>query len=135
MLFRSSDRNLVQIVTIHAAKGLEYPIVFCPTLWDDFLATDRNPGEAVEYHGAGQGFVLDYRTDKPSRDAAAKLRRQENYAERLRLLYVALTRAVHRCYLVVGAYQSHAKVTSSGRTALQWLVSAEEDLEIGRAHV
>ncbi len=29
-----SDRNLVKIVTIHKAKGLEFPIVFCPFLWD-----------------------------------------------------------------------------------------------------
>ena len=29
-----SDRNLVQIVTIHKSKGLEYGIVFCPFLWD-----------------------------------------------------------------------------------------------------
>ena len=29
-----SDRNLVQIVTIHKAKGLEFGIVFCPFLWD-----------------------------------------------------------------------------------------------------
>ena len=28
-----SDRNLVQIVTIHKSKGLEYPVVFCPFLW------------------------------------------------------------------------------------------------------
>ena len=29
-----SDRNLVQVVTIHKSKGLEYPLVFCPLLWD-----------------------------------------------------------------------------------------------------
>ena len=29
-----SDRDLVQVVTIHKSKGLEYGIVFCPMLWD-----------------------------------------------------------------------------------------------------
>ncbi|MDP2196080.1 MAG: UvrD-helicase domain-containing protein [Rhodocyclaceae bacterium] len=29
-----SDAQLVRIVTIHAAKGLQYPIVYCPFLWD-----------------------------------------------------------------------------------------------------
>ena len=28
-----SDRHLVQIVTVHKSKGLEYPFVFCPLLW------------------------------------------------------------------------------------------------------
>src|SRR5262249_51532903 len=32
-----SDAELVQIVTVHKAKGLEYPIVFCPFLWDGRL--------------------------------------------------------------------------------------------------
>jgi len=31
-----SDRNLVQIVTIHRSKGLEYGVVFCPFLWDGY---------------------------------------------------------------------------------------------------
>ena len=42
-----SDRNLVQIVTIHKAKGLEYPIVFCPFLWDG------HPGPAGDLDRAG----------------------------------------------------------------------------------
>src|SRR5262249_12428626 len=31
-----SDAGLVQIVTVHKAKGLQYPIVFCPFLWDAY---------------------------------------------------------------------------------------------------
>ena len=30
-----SDADAVKIVTMHRAKGLEYPIVFCPYLWQD----------------------------------------------------------------------------------------------------
>ncbi len=30
-----SDLEAVQIVTIHKSKGLEYPIVFCPFLWNN----------------------------------------------------------------------------------------------------
>ena len=42
-----SDRNLVQVVTIHKSKGLEYPLVFCPLLWDGHARGDsqrRRPG-------------------------------------------------------------------------------------------
>ena len=45
-----SDRNLVQIVTIHKSKGLEYPLVFCPLLWDGHIGAARSGGEGVEYH-------------------------------------------------------------------------------------
>ena len=34
LLRLESDAERVQIVTIHTSKGLEYPLVFCPFLWD-----------------------------------------------------------------------------------------------------
>ena len=93
-----SDRDLVQVVTIHKSKGLEYPLVFCPMLWDGQPLRARS-GEGLEYHDADA--VIDFRTrDKERR---APLREQialESAAETMRLIYVALTRAVHRCYLV-----------------------------------
>ncbi|MEZ5448395.1 MAG: hypothetical protein R3E89_05075 [Thiolinea sp.] len=30
-----SDEHLVQIVTIHKSKGLQYPLVYCPFLWNE----------------------------------------------------------------------------------------------------
>ena len=30
-----SDADAVTVVTIHKSKGLEYPIVYCPFLWED----------------------------------------------------------------------------------------------------
>src|SRR5574337_913993 len=56
-----SDRNLVQIVTIHRAKGLEYDIVFCPYLWDGHPRSEAN-GEALDYHDGGRP-VLDFRPE------------------------------------------------------------------------
>ncbi len=59
-----SDANLVQVITLHKAKGLQYPLVFLP-------------------------FVSNYRAEKTDsgKDDALRL------AEDIRLLYVALTRA------------------------------------------
>jgi exodeoxyribonuclease V beta subunit len=37
LLRLESDAERVQIVTIHTSKGLEYPLVFCPYLWDGAL--------------------------------------------------------------------------------------------------
>jgi exodeoxyribonuclease V beta subunit len=121
-----SDQNLVQIVTIHKSKGLEYPIVFCPFLWDG--SAGGKPGEAIprEYHDDAGQPVIDYRD--LADDKAIKRRMQlERDAERLRLIYVALTRAVHRCYLVVGSYstKSFGRPSSTECTGnpLNWLVA------------
>jgi exodeoxyribonuclease V beta subunit len=53
----------------------------------------------------------------------------ETAAETLRLIYVALTRAVHRCYLVVGSYNNKAFNTTSdveaNRSLLNWLAAGQ----------
>ncbi|UUX94246.1 exodeoxyribonuclease V subunit beta [Aquabacterium sp. J223] len=125
-----SDRHLVQIVTIHRSKGLEYPLVFCPFLFDgDTGARRAASGEAVEWHDDDGRLVLDLRGDLPKPDADARAGRiaAEAMAEHLRLLYVALTRAVHRCHVVVGRYgRRSGRGTSVGegdRSPLHWLVA------------
>ena len=121
-----SDRNLVQIVTVHKAKGLEYPVVFCPFLWDGHPGGSPSTLEGREYHGTDGLPVLDYSQDGD--DAAIKAQvGLERTAENLRLVYVALTRAVQRCYVVVGTYTntvgSNVCTTQSSRSRLNWLVA------------
>ncbi|MCF6435183.1 exodeoxyribonuclease V subunit beta [Pseudoalteromonas sp. MMG022] len=81
-----SDADLVKIVTMHASKGLEYPIVYMP-----FASSYRETSDAI-YHQDGQ---LIYSMDATEDEQA--LAQQERLAEDIRLLYVALTRAVHFC--------------------------------------
>ncbi|UPW19039.1 exodeoxyribonuclease V subunit beta [Agarivorans sp. TSD2052] len=85
-----SDANLVQIVTIHKSKGLEYPIVMLP-----FILGFREASEAL-YH-QDERFIYDLDGGEQAMEAAC----QERLAEDLRLLYVAVTRAVYCCYLGV----------------------------------
>ncbi|EMP6170940.1 TPA: exodeoxyribonuclease V subunit beta [Citrobacter amalonaticus] len=85
-----SDSHLVQIVTIHKSKGLEYPLVWLPFITnfrvqDQAFYHDRNSFEAV--------------LDLSEADESVALAEAERLAEDLRLLYVALTRSVWHCSL------------------------------------
>lgn len=125
-----SDRNLVQIVTIHKAKGLEYPVVFCPFLWDGWYRELQDGLDGVVYHDDAGQTVIDFRKglDDAFDEADVKRRRRlDTAAEHLRLIYVALTRAVHRCVLVAGSYTTKTgggtSTSESARSLLNWLVA------------
>ena len=123
-----SDRNLVQIVTIHKSKGLEYPVVFCPFLWK---GPTRPPGIALDglrYHDPNGVGVIDFRLEGDPDFDPASIKAQiklEEAAESLRLMYVALTRAIHRCVVVTGGYLSAGSPKESQRSLLHWLVAGE----------
>jgi len=108
------DDRAVQLITIHRSKGLEYPVVYCPYLWDGaglFSSEEEN----LLFHDPDDGnrLKIDVRRKPRSRkekdaDPHIALARHEKAAENLRLLYVALTRARHRCVVVWGGfYGSH----------------------------
>lgn len=93
---RSSDDDAVRIMTVFVSKGLEFPIVFVPTLWRR-NADRARPGERIALYHDGDAMVLDLDHANPEvRDRV----RQEKLEEDLRLIYVAVTRAVNRTYLV-----------------------------------
>jgi exodeoxyribonuclease V beta subunit len=94
-----SDADAVKITTMHKSKGLEYPVVYCPYLWHGMLL-HQSDEQAPKLHLAGGELVLDI--GSPERAANIERARFEVFAENLRLLYVALTRARHRCTVVWG---------------------------------
>ncbi|WP_295447591.1 exodeoxyribonuclease V subunit beta [uncultured Thiodictyon sp.] len=96
LLRLESDENLVQIVTFHKSKGLEYPVVFLPLPWSK--GRDPSSREPVAFHDrATLAACLDL--GSPDQAAHRGLEAEEDLAERLRLLYVAVTRARHRCVI------------------------------------
>jgi exodeoxyribonuclease V beta subunit len=121
-----SDEYLVQIVTIHTCKGLEYPIVFCPFLCDGGTPSGRHGVAGYEYHDPSLLPVIDFNRYEDGDPALTAIKAQihrEQAAETVRLMYVALTRAVHRCYLVVGPYQTQRPKDECARSMLNWLVA------------
>jgi exodeoxyribonuclease V beta subunit len=123
-----SERNLVQIVTIHRAKGLEYPIVFCPFLWDGTPGRPNRLSYGSEHRDDTGTLVMDFRHLSKEDEIRFKSENAaDRLAERLRMTYVALTRAKHRCYVVVGSYSMKSgkgvNKTESCRAALPWLAA------------
>ncbi|MFM8330401.1 MAG: exodeoxyribonuclease V subunit beta [Candidatus Methylumidiphilus sp.] len=100
LLRLESDAALVKVVTIHKAKGLEYPLVFLP-----FICSYREvktTGAYYRFHDAAGQLLLDLGKAEASRQHADLERLQED----LRLLYVALTRPRHACWLGVAPVKS-----------------------------
>ncbi|MGK8556913.1 UvrD-helicase domain-containing protein [Nocardia gipuzkoensis] len=90
------DAAAVQIATVHASKGLEFPVVYLPFAWD----SAKNPYPAtLLFHDDEGARVLDVGGPEAPGYAERKARSEsEEAGEELRLLYVALTRAM--CQIV-----------------------------------
>lgn len=118
-----SDEALVKIVTIHASKGLEYPVVFVPFLWAcrprDFRLKRH---DSVAFHDQHGQACLDLGSERFEQHLL--LAESERLAEDVRLAYVALTRARAKIYLAWGVAQDQYAYTS--RTALAWLLHSQQ---------
>jgi exodeoxyribonuclease V beta subunit len=106
-----SDEDAVRIVTIHKSKGLEYGITFCPFVRKEPWS---GPKEFLKFHEDDK-LVLDLEETPEHK----KIRNREELAEIVRQLYVGLTRAKHRSYLVWQERKNKSK------SALAWLLSKE----------
>ncbi|MEM9189783.1 MAG: exodeoxyribonuclease V subunit beta [Myxococcota bacterium] len=97
-----SDAHAVQLTTVHKSKGLQYPIVFCPFLFDGSLLRGRDAQE-VRYHDPEDDYRL--KLDLGKNPIAVDRAELEALSENLRLLYVAMTRAQHACIVFWGAFR------------------------------
>ncbi len=93
-----TDDDAVRIMTIFTSKGLEFPIVFAPTL---FMMKSSQRGGVYEYHDAQRDLCITRKTDNDPQSKEAKdWEKEEMQREHVRQIYVALTRAVHRTVVV-----------------------------------
>lgn len=126
-----TDEPAIQLLTIHASKGLEYPVVFCPFLWHVSSPRSAKQNMKVATLRQSDGWLLDARENDPdaNRDKAIIQEREEEY----RKLYVALTRARHRLYLGLAdiADSKGGHQNGSARSALMTLPHLPEVLASG----
>ena len=82
-----TDARAVQFVTIHASKGLQYPVVHLPLMFDRWVPDETTP----LFHDEAGRRALDVGGAPGTANVEAA--RREAGGEELRLTYVALTRA------------------------------------------
>ena len=113
-----SDEDAVKILTIHKSKGLEYNVVIAPYLdlqpvvkgYPSF----RDPVNSIYYFG-------NPRLMSEAQNAALNLQLQQ---ENRRLIYVAITRAKYKCYVIENS-SSRQKIGS----ALDPILRAVEEVK------
>jgi exodeoxyribonuclease V beta subunit len=114
-----SDANLVQIITLHSSKGLEFPLVFIP-----FASSYKTTQQAL-YHNEQQQLEVDFLIQEQNLQKADF----ERLAEDIRLFYVAVTRAVYYCSIGVWniSLGKSKKVSGFGQSALGCLLMSAKD--------
>lgn len=147
----SEDANVVRIMSIHKSKGLEFPIVFLANTNKkfNFRADDSN---LVLHQKLGFGAVV-YDMDKKTsfnsimKKKIEKFKKNEQIAEEMRLLYVAMTRAKEKLIITgrVKDYENLKEEISSGidergnisnykilkiNNYLDWILSSIDNLSV-----
>jgi exodeoxyribonuclease V beta subunit len=120
-----SDEDLVKVITIHASKGLEYPVVCLPFAHSHRVMEAHKTPVLQRDDGEGERhWTLDF--DKDDTRVADRDRLRED----LRLWYVALTRARHALWVGWSAVKrGHGKTCVNHHSAAGHLLGGEHELE------
>ncbi|MDN6731536.1 MAG: helicase-exonuclease AddAB subunit AddA, partial [Atopostipes suicloacalis] len=106
------EENAIRVMTIHASKGLEFPLVFLMDLskrfndgdWTGSYVFERDLGIGLKYKDPKEQIESSTLVDT----AIKNIKKKTSYAEEMRLLYVAMTRAEQKLFLVGSAKSKEA---------------------------
>ncbi|MDT8439756.1 MAG: exodeoxyribonuclease V subunit beta [Wenzhouxiangellaceae bacterium] len=98
-----SDEGLVQVITVHKSKGLQYGLVFVPFA-SRYGGSKVGAVKFLEYHDERRQRVAEFDLNDPT---AIERSQRAAVQERIRLLYVALTRAQHACWVGVAKVNTY----------------------------
>lgn len=122
------QEDVVRIMTIHSSKGLEFPVVFIAGMARQFNMMDlRKPQMLDKEYGFATKYVnAEKRISYPSLPQLAFKRKKklEMLAEEMRVLYVALTRAKEKLYLLASVKELDKKLEnwSKALSQAEWLL-------------
>lgn len=127
------NENVVRIMSIHKSKGLEFPVVICSGMGKNFNLKDIQQDILLHKDlGLGPKFVdIEKRIYNQTLPQLAIRRKMkiENLSEEMRILYVALTRAIDKLILV-------GSVKELERESKKWLRgTALHNLVKGRSYL
>ncbi len=125
-----TDDDSVRIMTVHAAKGLEFPIVVLSGMTTKLDQRGRGPTVAFDSSGAP---VVKLRggVESENYEAWKPIDEQMDAHERLRLLYVACTRA--RDHLIVSLTRRDPGDNGSKENSAAWALADAGAAEAGAA--
>lgn len=131
------QEDVVRVMTIHSSKGLEFPVVFVAGLGRSFNMMDLRKSYLLdkEYGFAAKYVDIDKRITYPSLPQMAfkRKKKMEMLAEEMRVLYVALTRAKEKLYLLASVKSLQKKLTKWEQAlhSTDWLLSDYERADAG----
>lgn len=128
------DENAVTVSTMHASKGLEYPVVIVTELNSNFERKTRDKN--IIKYSFDKGFALEYFDDENRSYSETLLRgyiteteRDEKIKEEIRLFYVALTRAKYSLHAVYTSVKDKKPVGMANKL-LDFIPADMESVEV-----
>lgn len=132
------SENVIRIMSVHKSKGLEFPVVICPGLGKQFNLRDTHQDILLHKDlGLGPKYIdIEKRIYSETLPQVAIKRKMkiESLSEEMRILYVALTRAVDKLILI-GSVKNIEKESQkwcsknsvysfiNGKSYLDWILS------------
>lgn len=110
----AGEEDVVRILSIHKSKGLEYPIVILANAGKQFNREDMKERIVIDME---LGLAADYidtenhvRYPSLKKNVIARQMLEESWGEELRILYVAMTRAKEKLFIVASTQSAFDKI-------------------------